>query len=501
MIKANFFTLRLLSGLCLFWLLIFIAYQCDKNARMDDDYIGEQVFWLMKEGKVKSELMGGYNNIGLENYQSVFHKLWVYNGFAFCTLFGWSITTLHWASIFYFILFIPIFYLYLKKNFPEHRPIFLFALLIILAHHEIKNIVWSFRPEVMVMCLGFISFTFLDGFLRQNRPYKLVFAAIFAGAAFLTHLNGLIYVSAGVILLLLHQRWIACFLFGAISASVFSIYFIDILLNADLAYFWHQFRNDPSLVKSNFSFLGFLERIAMEQARYLFSEKEIPLTILLVLSFFFLRKTSNGQYKNLLIYTLILMATMAVWSYTKVPYLLILHLPFFSIIIGIFLKNLFLSKNLIVPNWANRLVIFCIIAFLSIDLVYASQKIAENFKNFSQLSTRENNQKLSKIIEQHSQIPLKELKILSFGSFIFEEIYNYKSIKNIEQYIFFREYHQNPPMSFADVAQIASLEKISFVLLTDIQAEYFKLKSKATEYPKELLLIYQDDNFWIFKLT
>jgi hypothetical protein len=494
---------KILLNTCLFWAIVFLLYQLDANARMDDDYIGEQVYWLLQEGKVKSELMGGFNQIGLEHYQSVFHKLWIYNGYLFCSIGGWSLVSLHFASLIYFFIFLIVFYIYQRGNIPkESKSLILpISLLIILAHHELKNISWSFRPEVMVMTLGFISFFFLNKSIQYQKKFALYISALFAGLAFLTHLNGLIYVVAGFLSLCLYKRYIEAFIWGIIVTAIFSLYFLDIFLQADLAYFWHQFRNDPSLVKNTFSIWGILERILMEQARYLFSEKEIPLTILLVISLAAQWKHLKKEYSLLLRYTIILMLTMAIWSYTKTPYLLILHLPFFILLISISLSRIILKNNNIATSkWLKYTLILTISTYLIVDLGYSYAKITKNIQSW-QSSTPQVNQLLSGFIQkEEKKNTLKNIKVLSFGSFIFNEIENYQSIKNINQYSFFRDYHSKTKINLEQLIQENNSTNIKYILFDQEHQEYFNTKKVLMQKPDLAKIIYQTEKHLIIKI-
>lgn len=494
---------KILFSACILWAIVFLLYQLDANARMDDDYIGEQVYWLMQEGKVKSELMGGFNQIGLEHYQSVFHKLWVYNGYLFCSIGGWSLLSLHFASFIYFFIFLTVFYLYQKRNIPKESKSFILpvSLLIILAHHELKNMSWSFRPEVMVMTLGFISFFFLNQFIQYQKKAALYLSALFAGLVFLTHLNGLIYVVAGFLSLCLYRRWIEAFIFGIIVTVIFSLYFLDIFLQADLAYFWHQFRNDPSLVKNTFSIWGILERILMEQVRYLFSEKEVPLTILLVISLAVQWKYLKKEYNLLLHYTIIMMLTMAIWSYTKVPYLLILHLPFFILLISLSLYRIILeNNNTAASKWLKYTLILAMSSYLVVDLGYSYAKITKNIQSW-QSSTPQVNQLLSSFIQKEEQEnTLKNIKVLSFGSFIFNEIENYQSIKNINQYSFFRDYHSKTKINLEQLIQRNAPMGIKYILFDQEHQEYFHTTKALIQKPDLAKIIYQTDKYLIIKI-
>ncbi len=496
-----------------FLLLCFLGYEIDPNARMDDDYIGEQVYWLMQKGYVKSELMGGFGGIGLENHQAVFHKLWVYNGFLFCEIVGWSIFSLHCASIFYLLVFVGIFYIHIKRKYTENNW-FLYGLIafLFLSHHELKNMAWSFRPEVMVMCLGFISYHFLSIFLDRNQqnqqkahPNKqiyLILAGIFAGLAFLTHLNGLIFAGAGFGLLLIQKQWKNALIFGIFVTIVFSFYFADILIYTDLAHFWKQFSSDPSLVKSNFGLAGLAERILLEQARYLYTEKEIPLTFLLVLTLSFAWKYFRKLHTNLLNYSLLLMGIMCIWCYSKVPYLLILLLPFLTLLIALgvqyLLQNNTQNKS---PKWLPKMMLIGVLAHFGINLVYTFLKIKQNYIAWQTLSTQQTSAQLSQIIKNYEKVAtMKDKKILASGNFIFDEINNFKAIKNMAQYDFFIDYHNKPKMNFTQLLDSATVHKINYIILNNEQGNTFEVEKFYPKYPNQITLIKKDDLYWIFKI-
>ena len=92
------------------------------------------------------------------------------------------------------------------------------------------------------------------------------------------------------------------------------------------------------------------------------------------------------------------------------------------------------------------------------------------------------------------------MKILAFGNFIFEEIKNYKAIKNINQYNFFREYHQKEKMSFEELLKEASKDTIKYLLLDEEHIKYFDTKNALTQNPSIVKIIHQNEDNLILKI-
>ena len=482
-------------------LICFIAYEIDPNARMDDDYIGEQVYWLLKKGYVKSELMRDYNALKLENHQTVFHKLWVYNGFLFCSIAGWSIFSLHLSSLFYLFLFAAFFYYHIKKYYAPNKKILLgLSAFFILSNFEIKNMAWSFRPEVMVMCLGFISYHFLFVYLKEPKKINLILAGLIGGMAFLTHLNGLIYLAAGFGLLLLHKKYIDGLVFGLLAAVVFSFYFLDIFLYADIPFFIKQIQNDAALKKGLWKITSIIDRVLMEQARYLFSPKEIPFTIFLALIVPFTFRYLKEKHRDLLIYTLLLVVTMSFWCYTKVPYLLILNLPFLSLVGAVGLCHIYAQLPKF-PVWLKASLIIILAVHFFINTTFSVEKIYNNYLSWQNPSTEKQNviirNELTANDKNHSP---KNLRVLAFGNFIFNEIENFKSIKNLMQYEFIVESHDKPRMDFAQLVDSSQKYKDDYIIFNKAYADYFDVKNKCKTLPDKVVLVKETNEYKILKI-
>ncbi|MCF6342137.1 MAG: hypothetical protein L3J31_04965 [Bacteroidales bacterium] len=75
---------------------------------------------------------------------------------------------------------------------------------------------FTFRPEILVMSLGFFSFLLLKG---KHTNAQLILSAALAGTALLVHLNGLMFIVAGFALLLPIMAFIAASFFTELKKT------------------------------------------------------------------------------------------------------------------------------------------------------------------------------------------------------------------------------------------------------------------------------------------
>lgn len=177
---------RALSAALLVLTLFAVASFYHRSCFIDDAWLGERAYWLAHEGVVRSELFRDL--LGYEERMFVFHKVFALTGAAFIKLFGWSLYVLKSVSLLYLVMFLGLLFYYCRR-FELSLPFALPALLL-LAHGLIGRAIFVYRPEVMLMTLGFGSFVLLRHFLEQSRWGWLVASAFVAGLCVLTHLNG-----------------------------------------------------------------------------------------------------------------------------------------------------------------------------------------------------------------------------------------------------------------------------------------------------------------------
>jgi hypothetical protein len=462
---------HLFKGRNKWWLLIiasiiFIAYQIDNIPRTDEEYLGEQVYWLMHKGKVSSEL--GYHNLGYDIYQSIYHKLFVYSGYAFCTIFGWSLLTLHTVSFLYFLLFLAVFYFYCRSRYGSTTNYLFFAAVILLPfNQDLLYAVGSFRPEVMLMALGFAAYALLEKYLKAGKPSTLTLSAFCAGLCMFAHLNGVIFIIAGCLLLLIKKKWKAAITYSAIAIIAFFPYFIDILYNADLAYFWHQFTHDPVLHSSETHWYSFLLKIVNEQSRFLFTEKQIMLTASLVATLTLSYKRLKQTHATLLLYTLILILSLAIVCPSKSTKYMVIYLPFLYIILvegWQYIEASGIGSKL----YTMRILLA---ASMLISLFYSGRQITTNVVNLrSGGIVAEHKALANKIRENHKTISLLAPRLM-----IFNELGKFNRLQDIEM------------IATENFIAYLNSSDINYVIFSEEDRKYFHLDQLLQEKDSPLI--------------
>jgi hypothetical protein len=463
---------HLFNGKNKWWLLllasiIFIAYQIDNIPRTDDEYLGEQVYWLIHQGKVRSGL--GYHDLGYDTYQSLYHKLFIYSSYAVCTVFGWSLYTLHSVSFFYFILFLFIFYFYIKSRYAStHHYQFYAVVTLLLYNQDLLYAAGDFRPEIMIMALGFTAYALLEKYLKQNKTGPLILSALCAGLCMFAHLNGVIFIVAGCLLLLFKKKWKAAMLYGTVAAIAFLPYFFDVLYNANLAYFWHQFTHDPVLNSSVTHWYDPLLKIVNEQTRFLFTEKQIILTASLVVVLIFSYKKLKRSHAALLLYTLVLIISLALVCPSKSSKYMVLYLPFLYVIL--------------VEGWQHieasgvkpKIYIIRILIAIGIlvSLFYSGKQIAGNIVNL----------RSGGIIAEHEVLTSKingdrkTVNLLAPRLIVFNELEKFNRLQDIEM------------IAEENFRNYVSSSDIDYVIFSERDRNYFHLDQLLLEKDSPLIL-------------
>ncbi|GAB1405556.1 MAG: glycosyltransferase family 39 protein [Lentimicrobiaceae bacterium] len=333
--------------------LWFIYSLWHRNPDIDDAWIGEMVWWMHKVGYAKSELMHGITSQEVRSL--VHHKLFSLNGLASVKLFGFSLYSLKIVSLLWLVIFCLVLYRYLLKKFNQELALLVLMLFSINAF--VFQFGFVFRPEIMVMTLGFISWIYLERSFEQTRkPYLfLMLSGLFAGLAASGHLNGLIFAGAGGILLLWNKRWVGSIAFGVSALVGFAVYFYDFTRDFGIDYWLMQVSSSPALFHSTVmpKSITFLAKLFREHLRLFHSPREIALSIMVILlivgGYKVLYKTLKLQMRYLLLLA-ILLALIAV--HTTGKYLL-LYLPHMLIVSGLALQKIYTFRKKNLPLTGN----------------------------------------------------------------------------------------------------------------------------------------------------
>ncbi len=202
-IYSFLYSKQTMKALILATLIVFLFSMWNRFIYIDDAFFSEQAYWLAKDGVVKTVSLIDF--LGCDVRLFSYHKLNILVGAGLIKIFGWSVTPLRTFTLILYVLFLLVFTQYSMQllNTKTLNQQVLIALFFLIVNPLIVLYAFTFRPEIWVMFFGFISFVKLDQSRNSNLTVKnVVLAGFMAGLAFLTHLNGLIFLVAGAVLLI-----------------------------------------------------------------------------------------------------------------------------------------------------------------------------------------------------------------------------------------------------------------------------------------------------------
>jgi hypothetical protein len=406
--------------------LLYIFSLFHRVVDIDDAWDGDFAYWQAKLGYVKSELMHGWAQ--QEIRLICHHKLLTLQGAFVINTFGFSLFNLKAISLIYFLLFLFIYY---KHTYKKILPPFYFylSLLLFISNALMFRFSFVFRPELALMTLGFISYLFLDKALKQQNGLGLVvLSGLFAGIGVATHLNGIIFIIAGGLLLFINKKYLYGIIFGVAALPAAAIYFYDFTSTYNLQFWFNQISEittDESL--SNMpAGISNLVNLLNEHLRFFHSPIEISFSLLFIATLFLTYKNLQ-THKNLVIYAAILVIFLGLISVHKGSKYAIVYLPYLMIILATSLNFLFdqkQSKNIRFQKNSLSLATILLVVYLFINIFY---DVKLSIKKFY---ASENREFVTKYIHEKTN----NLKIVAPIGFIFNEITNFESIQASQCY-------------------------------------------------------------------
>lgn len=471
-LNSNILFILLSVGVLLF---IYSLYQ--RMPHIDDAWIGEQVFWLSEDGVIKNILMKNYADN--QNGLMVYHKAFVYNGLWLVNLFGFSLTVLKSVSLIYLLTFFGIFYYYLVVLHKILKPRqFPWIVLLIIIEPHIFNFAFVYRPEIMLMAIGFLAYIFLEqSILSKSKGLVLVLlASIFSGLSVLVHLNGLIFVFAGGFVLLYKKQFKYLALFVLVNTFFIYLYFSHMESFAELYnWFSHMLSYNTGRSVGGFklaTIVNILLKFVEEHLRYFHSPKEIFLTLFLFTVLFFGYKTVKRKLPLVIPYMFVLMISIGIIGPTKTAKYLIPLIPFFALIATVVVIEIWKKEKqnmIVIPKTYKAQSIFiALTVFVIVSFIYNSQLSVNKF----------NVNRHKAISERFVNMPKKETRILVPMVFIFDEIKNYKEIIGLMS--FNERAKTNPDIMSSNFFTIAELEEIDYIFINDHYIDKFNLDISKT---------------------
>lgn len=244
---------------------------------IDEAWIGEQTYFLERDGYVHSNLFEGL--AGHDQRSVVYHRLFVTAGSWAVGGFGWGIAQLRVVPALATLGLLVAMALYMRLERKADLaamtlPLVIFLFIPIAFYHA-----KIYRPEMMMTLFGFTSYWLLErGVNRERGLAAIAFGGLLAGAAALTHLYGLIFVVAGAYMLARTKHYAAIGIFIICAALPFIPYLHDIATHRAL--FDAQISNPIAAKKTSFTLLTPFANL-LEEHKRLFRKPEIIVVMLL----------------------------------------------------------------------------------------------------------------------------------------------------------------------------------------------------------------------------
>jgi len=476
--ENNFLKINKILLFCLFALsVVFVFSFFHRTTNGDEAIIAEHAYHFNQQGFVKSVMFEGMGE-NWEIRQYHYHKLFVLCGAVVLKATGLSLFSLRSLSFIFFLLSLYVVWLYMKSDKGENKiGEFMIYTLILLINSLVFEYSFLYRPEIMVMSLGFISFYFLNSGLQIPKLKFIVLSGIFAGLGALTHLNGLSFIFAGFVLLLLNKRFKSAFIFGIVATSMSLLYFFDIASITELKAFWAQFSHDPNLSKDDFSILGSIMKVINEQMRFFWNIFIIPFSLTFILTLIFLFKTLKTNHRNLLFYFFALLIGLASVSHGKTVKYAILYFPYMCLIITLGIR--YINKISLV----KKVVLYVGLSlFAFINLTATAMQLIKSIDSVARAE------------EISKYMPKKQTAILCREYFFFNQIDNYTIHIPMAFELLYNKYLQREPTK-EDFFTFAEKNKNQYIVIDKYAdseiimklVDFYNLKEKQKCFNYEVI--------------
>lgn len=427
--------------------VVFMLSTSNRHIYIDDAFFGEQAYWLAKDGVVKTVTLVDF--LETDNRLMSYHKLHIWTTALIIKIFGWSVTPVRLATLLIYIIFLFVFNRYVLQVFNHQaKNIALYSMFLFIVNPLLVLLAFTARPEIWVMALGFVSYMLIDLVLNEHyknqnnrKTIKIILSGIFAGLAFLTHLNGLIFLVAGFLLLLINRTWKFVLLFFISGFFVSCLYFID-LLNPDNFLLWkYQLMNWPDNNITNYgtnNIKGFvmsvLYKLSEEHMRFFWGYKVWGISSFFFLSLIIGFKHLWKNFKNLLIYLLILILTLNIAGSQIAERYLIYLFPYMVIISSLTINFLMNTNNKYFVKFIFVLLFFLQLVTLTISFEDIFKRNAPHVEITSEIMSHIPTDK--RVLAPYSFVynSLESYKLVSFKAFEYYRVYNGGKLTQDEAY-------------------------------------------------------------------
>ncbi|OIN55719.1 glycosyltransferase family 39 protein [Arsenicibacter rosenii] len=461
------FTKRTYESVLILLLIALVITFFNRAEYYDEAWFAEQSFWLIRDGRVRSELFRDYN--GWEKSIYVFHKLFIYAGALIMSVTGVTVAASKVVSILFGLLGGYLLWLYGKRYSLEHQWLSLF---LYLGCGTLIRYISVNRPETMCMALGLASYLALDP-PKQSRSNP-VMAGMLAGLAALTHLNGLIYLIAGTSWLFIKIDWKSAFVFVIAGSLTLSIYGLDALLDGNVALLLQQFFNDPA-TQENLHFSDKLAVLADYHQIFFHSQNEAALSVLFILCAITFRKRISLS-QPVLLYTLLILSSFWLLTKSDTDIYFLLFVPWLAIITAHWLVT-YLPDQPVLQRRASRILLYL---YALVSLIQLREVIVEN-------QTVPNTEDRNALLA--SYMPATNTKVIAPLAFFFGQMDNYK-IRGLTYYYLLERENKEIPLS--TFFKTAKEDNVKYIISDYGQNASYNIPSDAPVQIGNYKRIFQD---------
>lgn len=432
----SLFSVRVYRYLIFLFIGLILLTFYHRTEHFDDAWFAEQSYWYLKDGKVRSELFRGFLHWDERIY--IFHKLFIYTGAFLMGVVGFSVAGSKLIGILFGVIGAGLIWKYAERGFREQQWL---ALLLYLGCGSLIKYFCVNRPEIMCMTLGFASYLCLD--CPNGRAPYVVWAGVLAGLAALTHLNGLIYLAAGTLWLLIRTDWRKTFAFASVGGLVLSLYLVEALLDQQIDRMVWQFVEDPAMQYTR-TLSDKLKVMVNYHQLFFHSHHEAALTALVLLTILFGRKHVSMTQPIVLYLTLLVTLF---WLLTKstFAFYILLFVPWFVILVATY------APAFIVTRVQQRIARGIVVVYLVIGLLTIGEVLYENYTVPYQQTY---NEQLTRFM------PEKNSKVIAPLSFFFGQMENYQ-IRSLSYYCSLRD---RPPLTLPEFFEMAKQEGVKYII-------------------------------------
>ncbi len=340
----------------------------DRYIYIDDAWFGEQAYWFSKLGYVKVPSIIDYYN--WENRLFVYHKLNIIIGAGLISVFGWSPEPLRLFTLFVYLVFLFVVFKGLKINqFKFSKLEINLVLFFIIVNPQTFLYAYTYRPEILVMTLGFFSFLLIYG---KQTYLKVIFSAILAGLALLVHLNGAMFIVSGFVFLLIRKEIKLSLVFGFFATFISIFYLYDLLVPGNFTSFLFQIKHWPDDITTNLGqdnwtsvFLSALIKLSNEHQRFFWSHDVWGLSAMAIFAVIAKGKALWRKHKEIIIYLIVADLSLNLFGSHIAEVNMLLLLPFLALVSGAFVFELRVGNNRLL-----KLITLIIITFQFSVVIY-----------------------------------------------------------------------------------------------------------------------------------